>query len=77
MLSALLNALFGCSHRRTSFPITTARKSGKNRATYVVCLDCGTEFEYDWREMRVCKAVKVVPSTGIQEGPLRKCAVGK
>jgi predicted transcriptional regulator len=23
------------------------------RGTYVVCLDCGKEFGYDWREMRV------------------------
>jgi hypothetical protein len=21
--------------------------------TYVVCLDCGTEFAYDWKKMRV------------------------
>jgi hypothetical protein len=21
--------------------------------TYVVCLDCGKEFAYDWQEMRV------------------------
>ncbi|HWR16758.1 MAG TPA: hypothetical protein VN577_18170 [Terriglobales bacterium] len=21
--------------------------------TYIVCLDCGKEFAYDWKEMRV------------------------
>jgi hypothetical protein len=21
--------------------------------TYVVCLDCGTEFAYDWKKMRI------------------------
>lgn len=24
--------------------------------TYVVCLDCGKEFAYDWKEMRVLDA---------------------
>jgi len=24
---------------------------------YVVCLDCGKEFDYDWNEMRVGEAV--------------------
>jgi hypothetical protein len=24
-----------------------------NRGTYVVCLDCGQEFGYDWQEMRI------------------------
>ncbi len=25
--------------------------------TYVVCLDCGKEFRYDWNEMRLGKPV--------------------
>ena len=57
MIQSLLNTLFGCSHQRTTFPLTPARRgayqaSGRN-ATYVVCLDCGKEFAYDWNEMRV------------------------
>jgi hypothetical protein len=54
----ILDALFGCLHKRISFPQTS--KSGQRRCeaaaqtgTYVVCLDCGTEFAYDWKNMRV------------------------
>jgi hypothetical protein len=64
MLNKLLNALLGCSHRRTTFPITPARKAGFSPAgggprhgTYVVCLDCGKEFGYDWTEMRIGEPV--------------------
>lgn len=60
MFQSLLKSLFGCSHQRTTFPITPGRRHagppvlGGNRAgTYVVCLDCGREFAYDWSEMRV------------------------
>ena len=64
MLNRLLSALLGCSHKRTTFPLTPTGRSGSTRETYVVCLDCGTEFEYDWREMRVLKPLKVVaPAT--------------
>lgn len=58
MISKLLDAFFGCWHTNLSFPMTA--KSGKRRiaaasltGTYVVCLDCGKEFAYDWREMKV------------------------
>ncbi len=60
MLSDLLELFFGCWHKRYSFPITA--KAGQRRGaaaltgTYVVCLDCGKEFPYDWREMRVITA---------------------
>lgn len=54
----LLNALFQCRHKRYTFPIT--RKPGERRSgtaavtgTYYVCLDCGTEFAYDWQAMEV------------------------
>ena len=56
MLNYLWNAFLGCAHRRTTFPITPARKAGFSPArhgTYVVCLDCGKEFGYDWAEMRI------------------------
>ncbi|HEY6273818.1 MAG TPA: hypothetical protein VIX19_17705 [Terriglobales bacterium] len=30
------------------------RRSGNaQRGTYVVCLDCGKEFAYDWQKMRI------------------------
>ncbi|MGI9102335.1 MAG: hypothetical protein ACR2IF_07795 [Terriglobales bacterium] len=58
MIRNMLDMFFGCWHKRYSFPITT--KSGHRRSeaasvtgTYVVCLDCGKEFPYDWQEMKV------------------------
>jgi hypothetical protein len=58
MLQSLLNSLFGCSHQRTTFPLTPGRKNGyavsaSRNGTYVVCLDCGKEFAYNWDKMRV------------------------
>jgi hypothetical protein len=54
----LFDMVFGCSHKRCSFPITVRGKLRKNPAasitgTYVVCLDCGQEFPYDWNEMKL------------------------
>jgi hypothetical protein len=64
MLQSLLDTLFGCSHQHTTFPLTPARSmagasvTGKVRnGTYVVCLDCGKEFAYDWKAMRVGQPV--------------------
>jgi len=61
MFQDFINALFGCSHQRTTFPLTPGRRAtapGANRlGTYVVCLDCGKEFAYDWGSMRVGQAV--------------------
>jgi len=60
MLEFILNFLVGCSHLRTTFPLTPTRKStghplpGSSRfGTYVVCLDCGKELAYNWDEMKV------------------------
>ena len=57
-MGKVFNALFGCWHQRYSFPITVKSGVRRNKAaaltgTYVVCLDCGKEFGYDWQEMRV------------------------
>jgi phage terminase large subunit GpA-like protein len=61
MITSLLNALFGCSHKRTTFPITPSRRSSLSdsarRGTYVACLDCGKEFDYNWKEMRVTDTI--------------------
>ena len=58
MLQSILNAMFGCTHQRTTFPQTP----GRNRtATYVVCLDCGKEFAYNWTEMRLGRQVTNQP----------------
>jgi len=48
----LIRWLFGCRHRRTTFPQTLVRDDGVSVATYVVCLDCGRQFVYSWPEMR-------------------------
>ena len=62
----LLNAMFGCLHTNYSFPRTV--KSGQRRpeaaaitGTYVVCLDCGKEFAYDWQQMKVIFSSKPKP----------------
>jgi hypothetical protein len=54
----LFDMMFGCSHKRCSFPITVRGKQRRSPAasltgTYVVCLDCGQEFAYDWNEMKL------------------------
>ena len=62
MFQSILNTLFGCAHQRTTFPLTPLRKnaafSASRNGAYVVCLDCGKEFSYDWDEMRVGEAVQ-------------------
>lgn len=54
---SLVNLFFGCWHRNYSFPMTTrgSRRStaAARTGTYVVCLDCGKEFAYDWQEMKI------------------------
>lgn len=54
----LFDALFGCRHQRVSFPLTSRQAQRRSEAagqtgTYIVCLDCGKEFPYDWNSMRV------------------------
>jgi hypothetical protein len=60
MITDLMDVLFGCWHTRYSFPIAAPEgrrvKAARATGTYVVCLDCGREFAYDWTQM------KVVPS---------------
>jgi hypothetical protein len=58
LMANLFNSFFGCGHSNYTFPITTRPGSRRNSAamltgTYVVCLDCGKEFPYDWQEMKV------------------------
>jgi len=66
MLQSILNALFSCSHQRTTFPLTPGRRNGAAR-TYVVCLDCGMELAYNWADMRVGEPVPAgVPAAEAQ-----------
>ena len=58
MIGKLVDVLFGCKHARYSFPVTIRRTKRRPQAatltgTYVVCLDCGKEFAYDWQQMKV------------------------
>ena len=64
MLQSLFDTLFGCSHQRTTFPLTPARRNAGTPLTgaarngmYVTCLDCGKEFAYDWKSMRIGQPV--------------------
>ncbi len=52
-MKSVLEFLFRCQHRRTTFPITPGRHKTAKTGTYIVCLDCGREFAYNWQEMRV------------------------
>jgi hypothetical protein len=56
-MASLYDLLFGCHHKNFSFPLTNRRGQRSQAAsvtgTYVACLDCGKEFAYDWREMKV------------------------
>ncbi len=83
MFQSLLDILFGCRHKHRSFPITA--RAGKRRSgaaqmtgTYVVCLDCGQEFPYDWQAMKIV-AMPVAPAataplTEAAEEPLARSA---
>lgn len=55
----LFDLLFGCHHKNRSFPITAKTKSPASRVTgtYVVCLDCGREFPYNWHSMKLLPEV--------------------
>ena len=71
MFQNLVSSLFGCSHQRTTFPQTPGRKhtapSATRAGTYIVCLDCGKEFAYDWEGMRIGQPVThSVPATQAQ-----------
>ena len=66
MVEKLLQILsITCSHKRTSQPFTaastvTSRSDdwdavGTGPSHYVVCLECGKKFAYDWQEMRIVR----------------------
>src|SRR5215470_13019618 len=54
MIDSLCELFFGCRHRRTSFPQSPpGRSKVAQEEMYVVCLDCGKQFHYDWERMRI------------------------
>lgn len=73
MRSTLLSLLGMCSHRRTTFPLSPVRRLNSRAYVtaprpYVVCLDCGKEFEYDWDYMKIGPQIKPVapqPNTAL------------
>jgi hypothetical protein len=62
MIDSLFNRLFFCAHRRTTFPLTPTRQgaapTAKRTGTYVVCLDCGKEFPYNWKQLRIERPIE-------------------
>lgn len=55
-----------CGHRKISQPFAASAPAARNAKSewdavapagkhYVVCLDCGAKFDYDWKEMRVVR----------------------
>lgn len=57
-LATLFDLLFGCRHRNLTFPHTVKRGERRSCAasetgTYIVCIDCGSEFAYSWERMKV------------------------
>lgn len=73
-MSLIWEKLFGCFHKRLSFPLTKRRGQRQSAAasvtgTYIVCLDCGKEFAYSWQEMRIIpsKPKAKVPEQRVKE----------
>ncbi len=85
MIDSIANLLFRCSHSRLTRPVTPVSKAGVPHGdTYVVCLDCGKQFAYDLKEMRVTRPVAHTTSGGVvapeaaqrRKSPLRWVAWG-
>ena len=65
MLENVIRFLFRCPHRRLTLPRTPASKTGgPSGQPYVVCLDCGGEFAYDWEEMRMGARIEPPAESG-------------
>ncbi len=75
----LLGLMFGCRHKHCGFPITVRDKLQRTEAasltgTYVVCLDCGTEFPYDWKEMKIVRSQRANAPRPVTAVPNRTAA---
>ena len=79
MVGNFLNAVFGCSHKRTTFPLTL---NGNRKRTYVACLECGKEFNYNWEEMHISSSIfqnsgnetEAAPALSIVDSPSQRNA---
>ncbi|HUI55956.1 MAG TPA: hypothetical protein VLY04_13365 [Bryobacteraceae bacterium] len=66
MIDSVLNLLFRCPHRRLTRPVAPVTKAGQPHSrSYVVCLDCGKQFEYDLKEMRIGKPIDRSHDNGV------------
>ena len=66
MIDNVLNLVFRCGHRRLTRPMTPVNNTGDPTGeTYVVCLDCGKQFAYDWKAMRIGPPVKPSAAVGV------------
>jgi DNA-directed RNA polymerase subunit RPC12/RpoP len=76
MIDTVLNLLFRCSHRRLTRPVAPITRAGQPHSqSYVVCLDCGKQFEYDAKEMRMGRAIDHSHEIGVV--PPKPSASGK
>jgi hypothetical protein len=59
MIDTVMNLLFRCPHHRLTRPMSPITKAGKPHSqSYVVCLDCGKQFEYDLNRMQIGKPIE-------------------
>ena|SRR5579871_5108314 len=66
MIDTVLNMLFRCPHHRLTRPVAPITKAGQPHSdSYVVCLDCGKQFTYDVKEMKMGKAVDHSHEVGV------------
>ncbi len=78
MIDTVLNLLFRCPHRRLTRPVSPVTKAGEPHGeTYVVCLDCGKQFSYDLREMRIGKAIDHSHDSGVLPPDMPKAPANK
>ena len=66
MIALFADLLFRCPHRRLTRPLTPVSKPGVPAGeTYVVCLECGKQFYYDWEKMRLGGPVERDTAKGV------------
>ena len=59
MIDSVVNLVFRCRHKHLTRPVTPVHRCGTPHAeAYVACLECGKQFSYDTREMRIGKALQ-------------------
>src|SRR2546428_8487579 len=83
MDNSLFQDLFGCAHRKTTFPITPIRRgriaaqsnTESKAQTYIACLDCGKELPYDWDRMRKIRSSRLArPIQAFRRAALRSAS---